>query len=76
MGLALLSAWAHDGHGSARLTAMAYSVTYLLAAFSPLIVGVLLDASGSWALVFALLAGVCALQLATVPALRRGVTIS
>ena len=75
MGLALLSEWGADPSASARLTAMAYSVTYLLAAFSPLIVGILLDVSGSWTLVFLLLAAACAVQLATVPALRRGVVI-
>ena len=68
MGLALLSEWAHDGPGSARLTAMAFSVTYLTASFGPLIAGALLDAYDSWPLVYALLALVCLVQLATDPA--------
>ena len=75
MGLALLSEWAADPSASARLTAMAYSVTYVVAAFGPLVAGALLDLSGSWTLVFALLAVVCALQLLTVAGLRRGVRI-
>jgi CP family cyanate transporter-like MFS transporter len=76
MGLALLSEWAHDGPGSARLTAMAFSVTYLTASFGPLIAGALLDAYDSWPLVYALLALVCLAQLATIPAMRRGVRIA
>lgn len=76
MGLALLSEWGADPSASARLTAMAYSVTYLVAAFGPLIAGVLLDATGSWELVFGLLAVVGLVQLATVRALRRGVVIA
>jgi CP family cyanate transporter-like MFS transporter len=76
MGLALLSEWAADPSASARLTAMAYSVTYVVAAFGPLLAGGLLDATGSWTLVFGLLAAVCAVQLLTVRPLRRGVLIS
>jgi len=75
MGLALLSEFASDAAGSARLTAMAFAVTYLLSAFGPLVAGVLLDAFDSWALVFALLAIATSLQLLTIPALRRGVRI-
>ena len=75
MGLALLSEWGADPSASARLTAMAYSVTYLIAAFGPLVAGVLLDATDSWELVFGLLAVVGLVQLATVRALRRGVLI-
>jgi MFS transporter, CP family, cyanate transporter len=75
MALALLSEFAIDGQASARLTAMAYSVTYLTAASGPLIAGALLDRFDSWLLVFALLSAVCLAQLATIPALRRGVRI-
>ena len=75
MGLALLSSWAHDGHGSARLTAMAYSVTYLTASMGPLVAGVILDASGSWPAVYAMLGLACLVQFATIPAMRRGVRI-
>ena len=75
MGLALLSSWARDGHGSARLTAMAFSVTYLTASFGPLIAGIILDSTGSWTAVYALLAVACLLQFATIPAMRRGVRV-
>jgi CP family cyanate transporter-like MFS transporter len=76
MVLALLSEYALDGAGSARLTAMAFSVTYLVAATGPVVAGLLLDRFQSWPLVFSLLAGACFAQFATIPALRRGVHIT
>lgn len=75
MALALLSEFAADAAGSARLTAMAFFVTYLAAAGGPFVAGWLLDRFSSWSLVFALLACVAAAQLLTVPALRRGVVV-
>ena len=75
MGLALLSEFAVDAHGSARLTAMAFFGTYLLAAIGPLAAGLLMDGFDSWALVYSLLATVLLMQLLTIPALRRGVKI-
>jgi CP family cyanate transporter-like MFS transporter len=75
MGLALLSQWAVDAAASARLTAMAFSVTYLTASFGPLLAGLLLDLYGSWPTIYVLLAVVCLLQFATIPALRRGVRV-
>jgi CP family cyanate transporter-like MFS transporter len=75
MGLALLSEYAADPAGSARLTAMAFSVTYLVAAMGPLLAGALLDLFDSWQLVFSLLALASLTQFATIPALKRGVHI-
>lgn len=75
MGLVLLSEWARDAQGSARLTAMAFTVTYLTGSFGPLVAGALLDAYGSWSLIYGLLAGVCVVQLAAVPFMRRGVRV-
>jgi CP family cyanate transporter-like MFS transporter len=75
MGLALLSEWPADPSSSARLTAMAFSVTYLTAAFGPLVAGGLLDRFDSWPLTYTLLAIVGLVQFATIPALRRGVVI-
>ncbi len=75
MGLALLSEFADDAAGSARLTAMAFAGTYLLAALGPLTAGILLDAFDSWQLVYTLLAVAMAAQLLTIPPLRRGVRI-
>ena len=75
VGLALLSEYAPDAPSSARLTAMAFSVTYLTAALGPLVAGALLDRFDSWELVFTLLAVVAVAQLATIPPLRRRVQI-
>lgn len=75
MGLALLSEYARDGGGSARITAMAFSVTYLTAAVGPLVAGVLLDTVGSWPLVYGLLVVVVLLQLPAIIPMRRGVRI-
>lgn len=75
VGLALLSEFAGDAAGSARLTAMAFFVTYLAASLGPLLAGGLMDAFDSWPLVFGMLALVSLVQLVTIPALRRGVRI-
>jgi CP family cyanate transporter-like MFS transporter len=75
MGLALLSEWAVDPSASARLTAMAFSITYLTASLGPLMAGGLMDVYASWPLTFTLLALVGVAQFATIPALRRGVRI-
>ncbi len=75
MALGLLSEYAHDAAGSARLTAMAFSVTYTVAAFGPFIAGALMDAIDSWTLVFALLGGVTIVQLVTVPMLKQNVNV-
>ncbi len=75
MGLALLSEWAADARASARLTAMAFTVTYLTASIGPLTAGALLDANASWTLIYSLLAVVIVGQFAAVPFMRRGVRI-
>lgn len=76
MALALLSEFAADAAASARLTAMAFAVTYLTAAWGPLVAGAVLDRFDSWPLVYVLL-GVAAIgQLAAIPALRRGVRVA
>lgn len=75
MGLALLSEFAHDAHSSARLTAMAFFMTYTLAAAGPIIAGALLDAGWEWSGVYLLVALAGAAQLLTVVPLRRGVRI-
>ncbi len=75
MGLALLSEYAHDAHSSARLTAMAFFVTYSTAALGPIVAGALLDAGWAWSGVYALVAVAGATQLVTVVPLRRGVRI-
>lgn len=75
MGLALLSEYAHDAHSSARLTAMAFFVTYSTAALGPIVAGALLDAGWAWSGVYALVAVAGAAQLLTVVPLRHGVRI-
>lgn len=73
--LAMLSEYSRDAASSARLTAMAFFVTFLIAALGPLITGAVLQWSGSWQLVYALLALTCAGQLPTIVRLRRGIII-
>ena len=75
MGLALLSEYGATGPASARLTAMAFSITYLSAALGPIAAGSILDAFDSWPSVFTMLAIVLMGQLVTVPALRRGISV-
>lgn len=75
MALGLLSEYAKDASGSARLTAMAFSITYTVAAFGPFVAGSLMDSIDSWTLVFALLGVVTLAQIATVPLLKKGVTV-
>ncbi len=76
MGLALLSEFAADGAASARLTAMAFSVTYVCGALGPLAAGHLLDISGSYRAVFGVMAVATLVQFTMVPALRKGTRIS
>lgn len=75
MSLGLLSEYADNAAASARLTAMAFFVTYSIAAFGPFIAGALMDAVDSWTLVFVLLAVVALAQLVAVPLLRRGARV-
>lgn len=72
MALALLSEFGRDGHASGRLTAMAFFVTYLVAAVGPLAAGALVDTGVAWAAIFALIALAGLGQFVSVPALRRG----
>jgi len=76
MALGLLSEYAPDAAGSARLTAMAFFVTYTVAAFGPFAAGALMDAVDSWPLVFAILAAVALLQGVAALQLRRDTTIN
>jgi CP family cyanate transporter-like MFS transporter len=69
--LSLLSSYAADASASARLTAMAYSVTYVIAATGPIVTGAIVQWSGSWALVFGVLAAVTAIQFPAIAVLRR-----
>lgn len=75
IGLSMLSEFSPDAPSASRLTAMAFSVTYLLAAVGPTLAGALLDAAGSWTLVYVILAGVALLQLPVLAPLRKGTVI-
>jgi len=75
IGLSMLSESAADAASSARLTAMAFAVTYLLAAIGPTMAGALLDAAGSWELVYVVLAIVALTQIPVLLPLRKGTVI-
>lgn len=75
IGLSMLSEFSPDAASSARLTAMAFAVTYLLAAIGPTVAGALLDAAGSWTLVYVVLAVIALLQLPVLVPLRKGTII-
>ena len=75
IGLSMLSEFSPDAASAARLTAMAFAVTYLLAAIGPTLAGALLDAAGSWALVYVILAVISLLQLPPIIPLRTGTVI-
>ncbi len=72
MGLVLLADYAPDPQASARLSGMAFLVSYTVASAGPLAVGALRDASGGFGLPFTLLLGVSVAVLALVPRLRPG----
>jgi CP family cyanate transporter-like MFS transporter len=72
LGLVLLVDYAPDPAASARLTALAFLVSYLVAALGPVVCGALRDATGGYtaSLVVLLVLGVS--QLLLVPSLRPG----
>jgi len=69
MALTLIGMVSADGHEAARITAMAYTVMYLMAAVGPVACGALLAVTGSWEGLFLALAGVSALGLLIAPRL-------
>ena len=75
IGLSMLSEFSPDAPSAARLTAMAFAVTYLLAAIGPTLAGALLDAAGSWSLVYVVLAVIGLLQIPALLPLRTGTVI-
>ncbi len=74
--LSLLSEFSPDAASAARLTAMAFTVTYLVAATGPVAAGALLEAADSWTVVFCALALVALAQLIPIAGLRRGTIIT
>ena len=73
--LSMLSEFTSDAEASARLTAMAFTVTYLVAALGPVAAGAVIQLSDSWTLVFCLLAVVALAQLIPITGMRRGTVI-
>lgn len=76
LGLGMLSEYSSDAAAAARLTAMAFFVTYCLAAFSPTIAGYLMDSIQDWSTVYFMLAFVAILQLPTIMLLRKKALIA
>lgn len=74
--LGMLSEFVPDAAASARLTAMAFTVTYLVAALGPAIAGAILQVTNSWVLVFLVLAVAALAQLPAIIPLRKGTLIS
>ena len=74
--LSMLSEFSADAAASARLTAMAFFVTYVLAAFGPALSGVVLARTDSWAAVYSFLAIVAVFQIPSIWPLRRGLVIA
>lgn len=72
LGLGLLVRYAATPRDSARLTAMAFLVSYTVASFGPATMGAVEDATGSFAVLWALLALVAVPQLLFALRLRPG----
>ena len=74
LGLGLLVRFAATPRDSARLTAMAFLVSYTVASLGPATMGAVEDATGSFSVLWALLALVALPQLAVSSRLRPGLT--
>lgn len=74
--LSMLSEFVNDAAASARLTAMAFTVTFLLAAAGPALAGLLLDLTQSWTAVYVILAVIAVTQIPPMIPLRKGTLIN
>ncbi|HUX04027.1 MAG TPA: MFS transporter [Acidimicrobiales bacterium] len=70
MSLAVIGLMSRDGASTARLAGMVFTITYLVAAIGPTASGALLRATGSYSVLFAVLAVLCLLAVAAIPLLR------
>lgn len=75
LGVVLLSEYAASPESSATLTALAFLIAYGMGALGPVVMGTLIGATGSWPLVFTVLAVLCLGQIAAVLPLRRGAVV-
>lgn len=71
-GLALIPMTSRSLQDAAGLTAVIFTVTYLFAAIGPILCGAVVQATGSFTLIFIGLAIIGAFQAAPVPWLKRG----
>jgi CP family cyanate transporter-like MFS transporter len=76
MGLVLLPELGGGPLETARLTAMAFALAYSLAALGPVLMGWLIQATGSWAPMYVVLSGVALLQLVGLAPLRPGARVT
>jgi len=76
IGLSMLAEFVDGPAASARLTAMAFTLTYLLAAIGPALAGVLLDLTGSWTALYVILAVAALTQIPPMIPLRKGTLIA
>ncbi len=74
-GLALIPMSSPDAQVASQLTAVVFTVTYVAASIGPLAGGAIVDATGSYAALFTLLAVICAAQALSVPRLRKGAMV-
>lgn len=74
--LSMLSEYSSDSAAAARLTAMAFTVTYLVAALTPTLAGAVLEWTGSWLAVFTALAIIALAEVPFILPLRRDLTIA
>lgn len=71
-GLALIPMSSQDGPSAARLTAVIFTVTYLFAAIGPIACGAIVQITGSWQVLFVVLAIVMLAQALPIPWMRKG----
>lgn len=74
--LGLLSEYSSSAASAAKLTAMAFSITYTVAAFGPFFSGILLDTFDSWPMVYSALACIALSQLLVVRPLTHKVLVA
>ena len=76
LGLALLSEYSPTPDAAARLTGLAFLVSYIFGALGPVVMGLVLSASSSWELVYGILCVLLMGQLLIALPLKRGLTVS
>jgi CP family cyanate transporter-like MFS transporter len=76
LGLSLLSEYGETPQASARLSALAFLVSYLCSAAGPVIMGWFIGQTGSWIGLYIVLVAICGAQALLAWPLRRGIRIS